>query len=159
MPETNSREASRRAELERAFVAAICPLREKLRRCYDEELTSFGVSRSLASALVCIGSTGGIRQRDLAERLEIEGPSVVRLIDQLESSDLVMRRTDPDDQRARTLHLTDAGSALLVRITPIIQELRTRLLSDVPTADLQSCLRTFERFFGACENRAVSVKK
>ncbi|MEO7042630.1 MAG: MarR family transcriptional regulator [Gemmatimonadaceae bacterium] len=152
----NGREASRRAELERDFVAAICPLREKLRRRYDDELTSFGISRSLASALVSIGTIGGIRQRDLAERLDIEGPSVVRLIDQLESSDLVVRRTDPDDQRARTLHLTDAGTALLLRVTPIIQEVRTQLLADVATEDLESCLRTFERFFAACEKTVLS---
>jgi len=155
----DTRKDSKRDDLERAFVAAICPLREKLRRCYDDELTSFGVSRSLATALVCIGKTGGIRQRDLAERLDIEGPTVVRLIDQLESSDLVARRTDPDDQRARTLHLTDGGSELLVRITPVIQELRTRLFADVPTEDLEACVRTFERFFGACEHRAAPVKK
>jgi len=150
------RDAAKRVELERAFVSAICPLREKFRRRYDDELTSFGISRSLASALVCIGKTGGIRQRDLAERLDIEGPSVVRLIDQLESSDLVVRRTDPDDQRARKLHLTDAGSALLVRITPIIQDVRTQLFADVPTEDLEACLRTFDRFFGACEKNVSS---
>ncbi len=155
----NTRKESRRDELERAFVASICSLREKIRRCYDDELTSFGLSRSLATALVRIGETRGIRQRDLAERLDIEGPSVVRLIDQLESSDLVVRRADPDDQRAKTLHLTEAGSALVVRIVPIIQELRTQLFADVPTGDLETCVRTFARFVGSCEHRGVPVKE
>ncbi|HEY7898633.1 MAG TPA: MarR family transcriptional regulator [Gemmatimonadaceae bacterium] len=150
---------SKRSELEASFIASLCPLREKLRRCYDEELTSFGLSRSLATPLMHIWKTDGIRQGELAELLDIEGPSLVRLLDQLETSGLVVRRQDPDDQRAKTLHLTAAGSGLAIRIVPVVQRLRAQLLSDVPSKDLEACMRTFERFLGACEHRVSDVRK
>jgi len=118
----NNRSTSPRDALEVAFVATLCPLREKLRRCYDNELTAFGLSRSLAAPLVRIWQNDGMRQNALADQMDIEGPSLVRLLDQLSGSGLVVRRPDPDDQRARTLHLTPAGVELAERIIGYVLE-------------------------------------
>lgn len=158
MPVENPRD-SKRTELESSFIAALCPLREKLRRVYDQELTAFGLSRSLATPLLHIWKTDGIRQRELAERLDIEGPSLVRLLDQLSTAGLVVRRADPDDQRAKTLHLTPAGTALALRMVPVVQSLRGQLLAGVSDADLAVCLRAFAQFLAACERQIPDVTK
>jgi len=142
-----------------AFVATLCPLREKLRRCYDNELTAFGLSRSLAAPLVRIWQNDGMRQNALADQMDIEGPSLVRLLDQLSGSGLVVRRPDPDDQRARTLHLTPAGVELAERIMPVVERLRRHLLADVPDADLETCHRVFSSFLAACERDGTDVTK
>jgi MarR family transcriptional regulator for hemolysin len=144
-----------RSELEMSFIATLCPLREKLRRCYDNELVAFGLSRALATPLMRIWKNDGMRQNALAEQLDIEGPSLVRLLDQLEASDLVVRRLDPSDQRAKTLHLTVAGKALARRIMPVVERLRGHLLADASDADLETCLRIFESFLSACERDAA----
>jgi len=149
----------KRTELESSFIAALCPLREKLRRCYDQELTAFGLSRSLATPLMHISQTDGIRQRELAGLLDIEGPSLVRLLDQLSAAGLVVRRADPEDQRAKTLHLTPAGKELVLRIVPVVQRLRGQLLAGVSTADLEACLRTFAQFLAVCEHQVADVTK
>lgn len=149
----------KRTELESSFIAALCPLRENLRRCYDQELTAFGLSRSLATPLLRISQTDGIRQRELAGLLDIEGPSLVRLLDQLSAAGLVVRRADPEDQRAKTLHLTPAGKELVLRIVPVVQRLRGQLLAGVPTADLEACLRTFAQFLAVCEHQVADVTK
>ncbi|HSU96967.1 MAG TPA: MarR family transcriptional regulator, partial [Gemmatimonadaceae bacterium] len=115
--------------------------REKLRRCYDNELTAFGLSRALA------------------ELMDIEGPSVVRLLDQLSASGLVVRRPDPDDQRGRTLHLTPAGVELAERIKPVVERLRRQLLANASDADLETCLRVFADFLAACERDGMDVTK
>lgn len=148
-----------RNELESSFIAALCPLREKLRRFYDQELTVFGLSRSVAIPLMHIWKTDGIRQRELAARLDIEGPSLVRLLDQLSTAGLVVRRADPDDQRAKTLHLTPAGTALALRMVPVVQGLRGQLLAGVSDADLAACLRTFTQFLAVCERKISDVTK
>ena len=54
----------------------------------------------------------GMRQGVLAEELGVEGPSLVRILDQLCLGGLVERRDDPTDKRAKTLHLTAEGQAL-----------------------------------------------
>jgi MarR family transcriptional regulator for hemolysin len=155
---TGNHSPSKRAELEASFIAALCPLREKLRRCFDTELTAFGVSRALATPLMRIWQNDGIRQHELAEQLDIEGPSLVRLLDQLSANGLVLRHTDPDDQRANTLHLTSGGKALARRIMPVVGRLRAQLLADASNAEIDTCLRTFTRFLDACE-RGEDVAK
>jgi MarR family transcriptional regulator for hemolysin len=159
MPTTKAQPDSKRTELERSFIATLCPLREKLRRCYDQELIAFGLSRSLATPLMHIWQKDGIRQRELAELLDIEGPSLVRLLDQLSAAGLVVRRADPDDQRAKTLHVTPAGTALVLRIMPVVQRLRGHLLEGVPTADLEACMRTFLKFLAVCEHQVAELSK
>src|SRR6185312_2865512 len=159
MRSSNDRPATPRDNLEVSFIATLCPLREKLRRCYDNELTAFGLSRALAAPLVRIWQNDGLRQNALAEQMDIEGPSLVRLLDQLSASGLVVRRPDPDDQRARTLHLTPAGVELAERIVPVVQRLRHHLLADASDADLETCLRVFANFLAACERDAADVTK
>ncbi|MCK6091357.1 MarR family winged helix-turn-helix transcriptional regulator [Micrococcus endophyticus] len=59
---------------------------------------------------------GGVRLRDLAERLRIAPRSATDVVDQLESRGLVERAADPADRRAVRIRLTDAGRGLLRRV-------------------------------------------
>lgn len=70
------------------------------------ELRQFGLLRILA------GSHGS-SQRALGAMLQISPNRMVALIDGLESRGLIERRTHPEDRRAYTVMLTDAGAAAL----------------------------------------------
>ncbi|NMK50435.1 MarR family transcriptional regulator, partial [Achromobacter sp. Bel] len=85
-----------------------------------------------------------VRQGALAEALGVEGPSLVRVLDQLVAAGLMERREDTHDRRAKTLHLTDAGHALRAQVEDVLVELRRRLFHGVSEADLQACLRVFD---------------
>ncbi|NED98510.1 MarR family transcriptional regulator [Phytoactinopolyspora alkaliphila] len=58
----------------------------------------------------------GVRGGDLAERFGLDKSTVSRQIAQLESLGLVERVTDPDDKRARLIHITDAGRDMVFRL-------------------------------------------
>jgi MarR family transcriptional regulator for hemolysin len=133
-----------RARNERAFLTQLGPFRQGLRRINGRALAPLGISTAQAYPLVLIAQNDGIRQGELADRLDIEGPTLVRMLDQLGALGLVDRRTDPADQRARTLHLTPAGKALAERVEPILHDTRARLLADVSDEDLEVCLRVFD---------------
>ena len=78
----------------------------------DQALSDHGLSYATAIPLLVLSRHGeNVRQGVLADELGIEGPSLVRLIDLLQSEGLVERREDPTDRRAKTLHLTAAGDA------------------------------------------------
>lgn len=112
------------------------------RREANKVLADCGFSSSVISPLMLLSELGdGMRQRELAEEMGVEGPSLVRLLDCLESSRLVERREDPDDRRAKTLHLTDEGRALLVRVNAALNGVRRRILEGAPTQDIDACLR------------------
>ncbi|MCJ2068605.1 MarR family transcriptional regulator [Methylobacterium sp. J-030] len=114
------------------------------RRLANATTETHGISEARALPLVLIARMGGEpRQNTLADALGIEGPSLVRLLDQLEKSGLVARREDPTDRRAKVLVLTPAGQAVVARIEADLERLREAVFSKVSAADLEAGLRVF----------------
>lgn len=72
------------------------------------ELREFGLLRLLAAS-------HGSSQRALGVMLRLSPNRMVALIDGLEGKGLIERRTHPEDRRAYTVMLTDAGAAALSR--------------------------------------------
>ncbi|MGU3421503.1 MarR family winged helix-turn-helix transcriptional regulator [Methylobacterium sp. D54C] len=115
------------------------------RRLANAATEAHGISEAKALPLVLIARMGGEpRQTTLADAIGIEGPSLVRLLDQLEKADLVARREDPTDRRAKVLTLTPAGQAVVARIEADLERLRETVFATVSAADLEAGLRVFQ---------------
>ena len=56
--------------------------------------------------LAWLGREPGLKQVELAERLDVEPITACRIVDRLEEAGLVERQRDPDDRRAWRLLLT-----------------------------------------------------
>jgi DNA-binding MarR family transcriptional regulator len=65
------------------------------------------------SVLSVIAHNAGVTSRQLCTALNILPPNFVAMLSALEKRDLVERRAHPSDKRAQTLHLTEAGVALM----------------------------------------------
>ncbi|MGE4335726.1 MAG: MarR family winged helix-turn-helix transcriptional regulator [Pigmentiphaga sp.] len=115
------------------------------RRLAEAALAADDISEACASPLVWLRRLGGgVRQVTLAAHVGIEGTSLVRLLDQLCEAGLVVRRDDPEDRRAKTLWLTEAGEQLAQRIERAIAKLRFRVFAEVSDADVEATLRVLE---------------
>ena len=97
------------------------------------------------------------RQAELAEALSIEGPTLVRLLDQLCAAGLVTRREDPTDRRAKVLSLTKVGLGVVAKIEAELVELRANVLAKVSAADLEASLRVLQGDPKFCAARARSA--
>lgn len=129
------------------------------RREVDEELQSFGMTDATWRPLFHLGRLGdGIRQKDLAQALGIEGPSLVRLLDNLEAQKLVERHESRNDRRSKELRMTEAGRALLWRVQQVADSVAADLVKDVNEADLDSCFRVLEQIEHALQIRGMSKK-
>jgi MarR family transcriptional regulator for hemolysin len=129
----------------RSFTYGLLRLARIYRREVNRALVEQGLSDSRAFPVLQVArSGGGMRQGVLAEELGLEGPSLVRLLDQICAAGLLERRDDPTDGRAKTLHITEAGRMLAADIEKILRDLRGRLLADVSNADLAAALRAFD---------------
>lgn len=128
-----------------ATTANLIVLSRAYRGAADKALADYGLSQATAWPVILTGRLGdGVRQGALAEALGVEGPSLVRVLDQLVAAGLMERREDTHDRRAKTLHLTEAGNALRKQVEDVLVELRRRLFDGVSEADLQACLRVFD---------------
>ena len=122
----------------------------KWRRTSDGALTAYNVSEACATPLLMAGRLGeGVRQGTLAEHVGIEGPSLVRLLDQLCAAGLARRDEDPHDRRAKTISLTAAGRAVTAKMEEDLRALRAQVLKGVSRADLEATLRVLNAFNAA----------
>jgi MarR family transcriptional regulator for hemolysin len=90
-------------------------------------------------------SDGFLPQRELVDRVGVEGPTLVRVLDGLERLALIERRDSPTDRRAKTVHLTAAAQPVLGDIMRIAAELRGEILAGIEEAELAVCLSVFHR--------------
>jgi MarR family transcriptional regulator for hemolysin len=127
------------------LTAHLLVIHRAYRAAADKALADYGLSQATAWPVISAGRLGdGVRQGVLAEAMGVEGPSLVRVLDQLVAQGLIERREDAVDRRAKTLHLTAAGHALRERVEAMLVELRRRLFADVDEADLEACIRVFD---------------
>lgn len=134
------------ASLHRAFTALLIPLARHYRRYVDKSLAGMGLRHSSGLTVMLLAREGdGVRQNRLADLLSIEGPSLVRQLDQMESAGLVERRPDPEDGRAKLIFLTETGRALAEQVEDATYMIRTSLLRGVPDAELTVALGVLEK--------------
>lgn len=86
------------------------------RQDFNRRAEQLGMTQVQCRALARLARNQGINQVALAEILEIQPMTLVRLIDRLAASGLVERRPDPKDRRAQLLFLTDAATPVLDQI-------------------------------------------
>jgi MarR family transcriptional regulator for hemolysin len=128
----------------------------RLRLAVDAELHAYGLTEATWRPLAYLGRLGeGIRQKELAQALGIEGPSLVRLLDGLERRGLIERREDEADRRARGIYLSPTGRELQKRVLRISDAIQRRLLATVRPADLEACDRAFRAIEAALDQPAA----
>ena len=131
-----------RKQNERQLTGSIIQVARIYRKKVSRALAAYGISDAQAVPVLYIARFGGgMRQNMLAEEIGIEGPSLVRLLDQLCANGLVERRDDNLDRRAKNLHLSAAGMEMAERVEAVLVQIRGQLLKSISDADLEASLR------------------
>jgi MarR family transcriptional regulator, transcriptional regulator for hemolysin len=127
-----------------ALGASLQVLARTYKAAADKAVVHIGLSQAMAWPLVMIGRLGnGIRPGVLADVLAIEGASLVRQLDQLVDAGFVERREDAIDRRAKTLHLTPAGTRARAKSESSLDAMRSEMFDGIADADVDACLRVF----------------
>lgn len=113
----------------------------KLRALFDARVRERGMTLPRTRALFAISRRDGLNQRELAGELELETPTVVRLLNSMEAQNMIERRADEADRRAKLVYLTESGKLLADDIESMAADLRQQVLGDIPEADLEVTLR------------------
>lgn len=116
-----------------------------LRRAFDERVRETGVTAPQARLLLNLERYPGRNQTFYAERLEIEPITLCRMVDRMEEASLVERRADPDDRRARLLHLTARSRGKITRIRAALDGLIEAMLTDFDPEEKAAFTAMLER--------------
>lgn len=111
-----------------------------LRRSFERRSQELGLSRAQYSVLANLYRKEGIRQAKLADIMEIEPITLVRLLDRLEEGGWVQRRPDPTDRRAHCLYLTEKALPMIGRMKALAAEVRGVATDGLPEEDRERLL-------------------
>ena len=137
-----------------SFALELARISRSWRATLDARLRDQGFTQARWYTLLQL-SKGGERmtQRELADRVGVEGPTIGRLLDTLEKQGLIERRAVDGDRRANHIHLTAAAQPLLKEINRSVVTLRRELLGSISPADLGTCLTVLRSIGDRLEER------
>ena len=129
-------------DLKKQIVSQLVETSRLLRNYIDHRAKTRGTTRAQWIVLFRLRDQEGLSQVDLADVLELQPISLVRLLDRLVEHGLVERRSDPRDRRANRLFLTPSGRQLADDLDSLRDAIATDVLQGVAAAALESSLKT-----------------
>jgi MarR family transcriptional regulator for hemolysin len=90
-------------------------------------------------------------QKELAQRMGIEEPTLAGLLNRLESDGWIERQESPNDRRCKIVHLRKRSKTVLDEIFSTAHQLRDELLADVSAEHLAICMRVLNEIRAKAE--------
>jgi MarR family transcriptional regulator, transcriptional regulator for hemolysin len=141
------------ADLEERFADALHGTARSWRQAVDRRLKNLGVSQaSWMTIAVAAKAASPLSQSELADRLAVEGATMVAMIDRLVSAGFVVRELSETDRRIKRVVLTEAGHRLYDAVKNEATAVRRELLAQVDPKDLATAtavLESLQRVIGA----------
>ncbi len=126
-----------------------------LRKRFEQRARGLALTRAQWQVLAYLSNNEGIHQCGLADLLDIEPITLVRILDKLEANGFVERRRHATDRRIWLLHLTPKAHPMLARMRVIGDATRHDALaglSDTERAQLLHMLTTMKQnLLEACD--------
>jgi MarR family transcriptional regulator for hemolysin len=129
-------------DLKRQLIAQLVESSRLLRNYIDHRAKGRGTTRAQWIVLFRLRQQEGLSQVDLADVLELQPISLVRLLDRLVEHGLLERRPDPKDRRANRLFLTRAGRQLVDDLDSLRDAIATDVLREIPDTAIATSLGT-----------------
>ncbi|HWT62231.1 MAG TPA: MarR family transcriptional regulator [Ochrobactrum sp.] len=134
-----------RAELSAEMIDAMAKVNRRLRTLFDARVKERGLTLARARTLLTLIEQEGLYQKELAEVLEIENATMVRLIDGLERQAFVERQAVEGDRRAKRIVMTEEGKRLADEVVQLARDVRADLLEGISDEDLSTALNVMRK--------------
>ena len=129
------------------FVEALHTSARAWRLMLHKRLRHLGLCQSSWQAIVLLAKAAEpLSQRELADLVGIEGPSMVAMLDRLERDGVVVRTPSTSDRRIKLVRLTDAGSKVCAAVYQEGRAIRTSLLDGMDPQGLAATTALLETF-------------
>jgi MarR family transcriptional regulator for hemolysin len=105
-------------------------------RAFDDALAEVGGSLPAWLVLVSLKGRRHGMQRELAEAVGIEGPTLTHHLNRMEAGGLVRRSRDPQNRRVHLVELTEEGEVAFHRFLQAVVAFDRRLRAGVTDEDV-----------------------
>ncbi len=115
-------------------------------KALDTELRErVGVTFGQWKVIVMLVNENGSTQKEIADRLGLEGPTLIPIIDKMEEERLVIRKVDPADRRNNRIYRTEKADGLWDRMIECALKIREVSLREIPEQDIKVMRKVLEK--------------
>ncbi len=140
-------------ELEERFTGALHNASRAWRQALDRRLKYLGVSQaSWMTIAVAAKARAPLSQSELADRLGVEGATMVAMVDRLVKAGLVIREPSTTDRRVKRVVLTEAGNLLFDKVRAAATAFRKELLANMDPKALLIATELLEALQGTIDS-------
>lgn len=116
-------------------------------RALAAHLKPFGVTIRACQVLSWIKLSGPLSQGELARKMMIEPPTLVRILERMERSKWITREGDPDDRRRRIVQLTPAAEPLWEHVMVAARQVRQAAVTGLNDDEADQAKQWLRRLF------------
>jgi MarR family transcriptional regulator for hemolysin len=136
-------------DLEERFSGALHNASRAWRQALDRRLKYLGVSQaSWMTIAVAAKAREPLSQSELADRLGVEGATMVAMVDRLVKAGFVIREPSTTDRRVKRVVLTQAGNLLYDKVLAEAAGFRKELLANMDPKKLLVATELLESLQG-----------
>ena len=110
----------------------------------EKELMPYNITRSQWIAMHYIHEGENISQRELADKMAVKQPTVVRLLQTLETKGYLLRSGTNIDKRIKQLELTEDGMTLYRNSLPAAEGFKNDTIAGISEQDLETMKRVLD---------------
>ena len=122
-------------------------------KAFDLELRNkIGITITQSKVIFALYMHSGLTQRELADKIGVETPTLVPIIDKMEEDGYVKRKLDSEDRRLKRIYTTLKTDALWDSMMECVSQIRKVSLKEVSEQEVKSVLGVIKKI---TENLAV----
>jgi len=114
-------------------------------RSLNDLLVPQGITFRQCQILGWLALSGDLTQADLAEKMGIEPPTMLALLDRMERDGWVQRLAHPEDRRKKIIRPTPRAEPIWAKITGAARSVRTRATAGMEPDDAEALIRLLQR--------------
>lgn len=96
-----------------------------------EKLEKLGLYRGQPPILFALYEKDGRTQREIAEFMRIQASTATKMIQRMEKSGFIMRKSDETDKRKMRVFLTEQGKNIKPRLKKVIKEVEEKTFENI----------------------------
>lgn len=116
----------------------LCMASHAYERAMNEELTAQGITFRQCQVLAWLAIEGEQSQNELAARMNIEPPTLVRVLDRMERDGLVSRTGDADDRRRKLIKPLPKAKPIWKKIVASAEIVRSRAVEGLTKQEVST---------------------
>lgn len=106
-----------------------------------------GVTIGQWKVLVMLVDQDGLTQKEIADRLGLDGATLIPIIDKMEEERLVVRKVDSRDRRNNRIYRTDRADALWDKMVQCASDIKEISLKGIPDENIKILRDTLENIW------------